>query len=97
MNKRITRDLPEGKFDKFAPAFYSTNKIYGIITDIDKLHEVCYIRALNDPQEVIQVGINSINIEDDYGSDEIYEKLKNYKDNGEDKNYKNNEEKAQEN
>lgn len=79
LERRITRDIPTDKYQRFSPAFFAPKSFYGIITEIDKNHEVCYIRSMNDPQESLCVNLEHINIEENNGSDEIYQKRKNGK------------------
>jgi len=80
LERRITRDIPNDKYNRFSHAGFSVQNMYGVITDIDKNREVCYIRSMNDPQEILCVNLFDINIEENNGSDEIYKKRKNDKD-----------------
>ena len=80
LERRITRDIPTEKYQRFSHAGFSVQNIYGVITDIVKNREVCYIRSMNDPQEILCVNLGDINIEENNGSDEIYKKRKNGKD-----------------
>lgn len=79
LERIITRENPTEKYQRFSPAAFSAQNIYGVITEIDKNREVCYIRSMNDPQETVCVNLFDINIEENNGSDEIYQKRKNGK------------------
>ena len=79
LERRITRDVPLDRYERFSPAFFAVQNMYGVITEIDKNREVCYIRSINDPQETVCVNLFDINIEENNGSDEIYQKRKNGK------------------